>query len=58
MKEAKAMKKFDWVGALGVLIAIGGLVLNLAQGFVDNKRMEAKIDEKVTLALADMTKND
>lgn len=52
------MKKFDWVGALGVLIAIGGLVLNLAQGFVDNKRMEAKIDEKVTLALADMTKND
>lgn len=49
------MKKFDWIGTLGILVAIGGLVLNLAQAFVEDKRMDEKIEEKITLALASTT---
>lgn len=47
------MKKIDGVKASGVIVTVGGIVLSLLSSFVDDKKIDAKIEEKVRKALAE-----
>lgn len=47
------MKKIDGVKALGVIATVGGVALSLLSSFVDDKKTDAKIEEKVRKALAE-----
>lgn len=46
------MKKMDGIKVLGVVATIGGVALSLLSSFVDEKKTDAKIEEKVQKALA------
>lgn len=48
------MKKFDWVKALGLFCAVGGIVIDLASIIVDDKKMDAKIGEAIQAKLNGM----
>lgn len=47
------MKKIDGVKALGVIATVGGVALSLLSSFVDDKKTDAKIEEKVRKALTE-----
>lgn len=47
------MKNMDGVKALGLVATIGGVALSLLSSFVDEKKTDAKIEEKVRKALAE-----
>lgn len=47
------MKKFDWIKALGMATTIGGVLISLVSGFVEDKKLDAKIDEKIQKRLTD-----
>lgn len=47
------MKKIDGVKALGLIATIGGVALSLLSSFVEDKKTDAKIEEKVLKALAE-----
>lgn len=50
------MKKFDWVKAVGLICTLGGIVINIVSGIVEDKKMDAKIDEAIQAKLAEMNK--
>lgn len=47
------MKKVDGVKALGLIASVGGVALSLLSSFVDDKKTDAKIEEKIRKALAE-----
>ncbi len=47
------MKKIDGVKALGLIATVGGVALSLLSSFVEEKKTDAKIEEKVRKALAE-----
>lgn len=51
------MKKIDGVKALGLIATVGGIALSLLSSFVDDKKTDAKIEEKVRKALAEVKEN-
>lgn len=51
------MKKIDGVKALGLVATIGGVALSLLSDFVEDKKMDAKIEKKVRKALAEAKGN-
>lgn len=51
------MKKMDNAKALGLVVTIGGVALSLLSGFVEDKKTDAKIEEKVRKALAEAKKD-
>lgn len=51
------MKKFDWVKALGLLCTVGGVVLNIMSNVVEDKKMDAKIEEAVQAKLTELNKD-
>ncbi|MBQ8707845.1 MAG: hypothetical protein IJ523_07150 [Succinivibrionaceae bacterium] len=50
------MKKFDWVKAVGLLCTIGGIAINIVSAIVEDKKMDAKIEEAVQAKLTEMNK--
>lgn len=50
------MKKFDWVKAVGRICALGGIAINIVSNIVEDKKMNAKIEEAVQAKLTEMTK--
>lgn len=48
------MKKADEIKALGLVATIGGVALSLLSSFVEDRKTDAKIEEKVRKALAEM----
>lgn len=51
------MKKVDGVKALGLIASVGGVALSLLSSFVDDKKTDAKIEEKIRKALAEAKEN-
>lgn len=52
------MKKPDAIKVLGIVTTIGGLGLSLLSSFVEDRKTDAKIEEKVRLALAEVNKEE
>lgn len=48
------MKKFDWVKALGLLCTVGGIVISVVNNIVEDKKMDAKIEEAVQAKLTEL----
>lgn len=48
------MKRFDWVKALGLICTIGGIAINIVSNIVEDKKMDAKIDEAIQAKLNGM----
>ena len=51
------MKKFDWVKAVGLLCTVGGIVINIVSSIVEDKKMDAKINEVVQAKLTELNKD-
>lgn len=51
------MKKFDWVKALGILCTVGGIVISIGNNIVEDKKMDAKIEEAVQAKLTELNKD-
>lgn len=51
------MKKFDWVKALGILYTVGGIVISVVNNIVEDKKMDAKIEEAVQAKLTELNKD-
>lgn len=51
------MKNMDGMKALGLVATIGGVALSLLGSFVEEKKTDAKIEEKVRKVLAETKKN-
>lgn len=51
------MKKFDWVKALGILYTVGGIVIGIVSNIVEDKIMDAKIEEAVQAKLTERNKD-
>ena len=51
------MKKMDGVKVLGLVATVGGVALSLLSSFVEDKKTDAKIEEKVRKALAEVKEN-
>lgn len=51
------MKKMDGVKVLGLIATVGGVALSLLSSFVEDKKTDAKIEEKVRKALAEAKEN-
>lgn len=50
------MKRFDWVKAVGLICTIGGISINIVNSIVEDKKMDAKIEEAVQAKLNEMNK--
>ena len=50
------MKKFDWIKAVGPLCTVGGIVINIVSSIVEDKKMDAKINEAVHAKLTELNK--
>lgn len=50
------MKKFDWVKAVGILCTVGGIVISIVNNIVEEKKLDAKIEEAVQAKLTEMNK--
>lgn len=50
------MKKFDWVKAIGLLCTIGTIAISIVNGIVEDKKMDAKIEEAVQAKLTELNK--
>lgn len=50
------MKKFDWVKAVGILCTVGGIVISIVSNIVEEKKLDAKIEEAVQAKLTEMNK--
>lgn len=50
------MKKFDWRKAVGLICTIGGIVINIINGIIEDKKMDAKIEEAVQAKLTELNK--
>ena len=53
-RRRNVMKKLDVLSALTLIVTIGGIALNILGGFVDDKKMERLVDERVQLALTNL----
>lgn len=51
------MKKFDWVKALGFLCTVGGIVISVVNDIVEDKKIDAKIEEAVQAKLTELNRN-
>ena len=51
------MKKFDWVKALGLLCTVGGNENSVVNNIVEDKKMDAKIEEAVQAKLTELNKD-
>lgn len=51
------MKKFDRVKALGLLCTVGGIVISVVNNIVEDKKMDAKIEEAVQAKLTELNKD-
>ena len=49
------MKKFDRIKAIGLLCTIGGIIINVVSSIVEEKKMDAKINEAVLAKLTEHT---
>ncbi len=47
----KKVKKFDPVKVLGIAATVGGIAISLISDFVTERKIDAKIEEKVKQAL-------
>ena len=45
------MKKINWISIIGGVATIAGFVIELVQGYVEDKETEALIDEKIQKAM-------
>lgn len=50
------MKKFDWIKTVGLLCTVGGIVINIVSSIVEDKEMDAKINEAVQAKLTELNK--
>ena len=50
------MKKFDWVKAVGILCTVGGIVISIVNNIVEEKKLDAKIEEAFQAKLTEMNK--
>lgn len=51
------MKKIDWVKVIGFACTVIGVAVNIVSGIVEDKKLDAKIDEKLQLKLTEVTKD-
>ena len=46
------MKKTNWISVLGILTTIGGFLIGQLGNWIDEKKTEEMVEEKVNAALA------